>query len=257
MTEFQEPPEQEVEQKPEEATDPVPAAIESEKEFDAVVSLLRLLVGAGIEAPAELVERLKKWEETANEIDPEAELAESITPDALRYALVGFLFESQDEMRIGLSRFGRFFNASSQMFLRSIAPITQSRAMQPMTNRYERLVQRGEDTVNRWVERGRVEEPQGRLMAREALIKTIDEVINQLAENPEIRELVTTQSVGMAGEMVDGVRSRTVTADTLLERVARGLLNRPPREQLPPPTPEIVSQGSKITTILDDTEEPQ
>lgn len=223
-------------------------------DVDTAVSLLRLLVGASIEAPAELAERLKQWEAIAQETDTASDLADDMIPNNVRYALVGLLFETQDQVRGGVSRFGRLLNASSKLFLRSMQPITNSKTMQPVTNRYDQLVQRGESTVSRWIERGKIEEPHGRVMAREALGRTIDEVINQLAENPEIRDLVTQQSVGMAGELVDGVRSRTVTADTLLERVARGLLNRPPREQLPPPTPDVMAQGAKITTILNEEE---
>lgn len=224
-------------------------------DFDALESLARLLVGAGIEAPAELVERLKKWETIANRTDPDSQLAEDLASDKLRYALVGLLFETQDQVRGTVSRFGRFLNASSRLFLKSVQPMTQSKMMSPVTSRYENLVQKGETTVNRWIERGRIEEPHSRVIAREALGRTIDEFINHLAENPEIRDMVAHQSAGIAEEMVDGVRSRTVTADTLLERVARSILNRPPREQLPPPSPEVVSKGTKITSILNEEEE--
>ncbi len=232
-----------------------PVSPDSDSDFDTIESLLRLLVGAGIEAPAELIERLKKWEAIAAETKPEAELADDIVSANLRYALVGLLFETQGQIRGGVSRFGRLLGASSRIFLKTAQPITQSRPLQPVTNRYDEMVRRGEAAVNRWIERGRSEEPHSRLIAREALGRTIDEVIDHLAENPEIRDLVTQQSVGMAGAMVDGVRSRTVTADTLLERVARGLLNRAPREQLPPPSPDVQAQGAKISTILDEAED--
>jgi len=74
-------------------------------------------------------------------------------------------------------------------------------------------------------------------------------VIDHLAENPEIRELVAQQSMGMAEDIVDGVRARTVSADTLIERVVRGLLNRPPREQLPAPNEEVIAQAAKLQRI--------
>ena len=224
-------------------------------DFDTIESLLRLLVGAGIEAPAELIERLKKWEAIADDTHSDSTLAEAMAADKLRYALVGFLFESQAQVRGGVSRIGRLVNASSRIFLKSVRPMTQSKAMQPVTSRYDKLVQRGEATVDRWIARGRSEEPRSRLIARQGLGRTIDEVINHLAENPEIRDMVAQQSAGIAEEMVDGVRSRTVAADTILERLARGILNRPPREQLPPPTSEVISQGTKITTILNEEEE--
>ena len=39
----------------------------------------------------------------------------------------------------------------------------------------------------------------------------------------------------MAGEMMDEVRVRTVTVDSLMERLARGVLRRQPRSNAAPP----------------------
>ena len=71
----------------------------------------------------------------------------------------------------------------------------------------------------------------------------IDEVLpvalGKLNEDPEVvRTLVLDQGTGMATEMANLMRSRTVTADDLAERVARRLTLRKPRKlALPPETP--------------------
>ncbi|MCP4362427.1 MAG: hypothetical protein GY796_30850 [Chloroflexi bacterium] len=215
-------------------------------EFDAVESLLRLLVGASIEGPAELAERLQQWEELAAQQQAESALAEDFTPEQLRYALVGFIFESHTQLRGSLSRLGRLASISGKLMLKATRPISSSRPMQPVHKRIDQLAAQGETAVNQWIARGQIEEPQSRLIAREALGETVDEVINHLAENPEIQHLVTQQGVGLAGELVDNVRSRTVTADTVLERLARGFLKRPPREQLPPPSEDVLIQAAKL-----------
>jgi hypothetical protein len=237
-----------------------------EAEFDALESLIRLLVGGSIEAPAELIARLKQWEALAAQqqetaaasptsaqfryarrdlaIPPEPFQAASPTSAQFRYALVGLIFETHDQVRKGTSHLGRLVNASARAFLRTARPVTSSRALQPLHNQYDEWVAKGETAVNQWIERGRAEEPQSRLIARAALGRTIDEVIEHLAENPEVRELIQSQGTTIAGEMVDGVRARTVTADYLLERLARGLLKRPPREQLPAPASEVMAQAS-------------
>jgi hypothetical protein len=58
-----------------------------------------------------------------------------------------------------------------------------------------------------------------------------DRYIAYLNENPEdVQNLVQGQAVSMAGEVRDSVRSITVTGDSFLEILARGLLRRPPRD---------------------------
>jgi hypothetical protein len=67
----------------------------------------------------------------------------------------------------------------------------------------------------------------------------IDEFINRLSENPELQALITEQSLGVASEMRDEVRERTVTADNLMEGLVRRVLRRSPRAELPGPPPEV------------------
>lgn len=217
-------------------------------DFDALESLVRLLVGGSIEAPAELVARLRTWEAIVAEADDGAYLAPlPVTTDQLRYALVGMVFEAHDQARRGASQFGRLFNASAGRFIRATRPLTDNPAMRPIHRRYENLVAQGETAVNRWIGRGQAEEPHSRLVARRAVDLTIDEIIQHLAENPEVKQLVTQQTAGIADDIVGGVRGRTVTADIVLERLVRGLLRRPPREQLPPPSPDVMAQAEYLS----------
>jgi hypothetical protein len=59
-------------------------------------------------------------------------------------------------------------------------------------------------------------------------------------ENPEVvQDLIQGQSLDLAGEVLDEVRERTVTADALVEGVVRRVLRRKPREELDPP-PNVV-----------------
>ncbi len=67
-----------------------------------------------------------------------------------------------------------------------------------------------------------------------------DRYIAYLNEHPDdVQNLVQGQAVGMATEVRDDVRTLTVTGDTFLETLARALLRRTPREDLPPPPPEV------------------
>lgn len=67
-----------------------------------------------------------------------------------------------------------------------------------------------------------------------------DRYIAYLKEHPDdVQNLVQGQAVGMATEFRDSVRTATVTGDTLLETLARRALRRAPRQDLPPPPPEV------------------
>lgn len=79
-----------------------------------------------------------------------------------------------------------------------------------------------------------------------------DVYIDHLSENPEkIQALVQVQSVNLLSEISDEVRERTATADSLLEMLARKVLHRLPREQLPEP-PALVKARAKRAYLRSD-----
>lgn len=66
-------------------------------------------------------------------------------------------------------------------------------------------------------------------------------------ENPEaVQELIQGQSLGLAGEVMDQMRERTVTADSLVEATVRAILRRTPREQMPEPSEAVKQQAVPI-----------
>lgn len=155
--------------------------------------------------------------------------------DTARYALVGLLFNAQDRIDSGFNRADRLTRRLYASSARLIEPITNSPLATPFASRWQRLVQRGELQVSNWVERGRVEEQTGVVIARQAVEGTTGEVIDVLADHPGIRELVEKQSTGFATEIVEEIRERTVSLDTLFERVTRRILRKPKRPLLAPP----------------------
>lgn len=64
--------------------------------------------------------------------------------------------------------------------------------------------------------------------------RAMDDAIETLAHSPALEELVQQQSSSVAEAVLDEVREHAVSADILAERLARRLLRRPPRTQLPP-----------------------
>jgi hypothetical protein len=119
--------------------------------------------------------------------------------------------------------------------------------LSPFRRNFESLVQRGQDEVDRWIVIGRTEESNSRLLAQTAIIESVDEGVEYFAANPEVQNLVQTQSISLAGELITEVRERSVSADTFLEGLVRMMFRKSPRSELPPPPPQI--QAEAITFI--------
>lgn len=74
-----------------------------------------------------------------------------------------------------------------------------------------------------------------------AVIRTHgDDYIQYLNEHPEsVQNLVAGQTIGLTTEIMNEVRERAVTADSVVEMIVRRVLGRKQRDQLPPPPPEV------------------
>lgn len=214
-------------------------------DFDALRSLTRLLVGGAIEGADELVQRLRQWEQAAR---PPADIImpapDETGEERLRYTLVGLVFEAEDQARSGLGTLERASDRALGVLARTLRPVTDSRLARPVRRRVDAAIVRGESEVRRWARVGRLEETHGRAMARQVVSGTADELIEHLAQNPEVRDLVQEQSMGVAAEVMDEMREQTVTADTLAERLVRNLLRRTPREELPEPPATVQDQAT-------------
>ncbi len=223
-----------------------PTDVSAEADFDALRALTALLVGGAIEGTSQLASRLKEYQEEirqqAAENAGQNEESEPIVEDELvrlRYALVGLIFDAQDTFRRNLSLWAKIADQSARATNRVTNPVTNSFLFRPARRRYDRLIRRGESSLARWVSDGRKEEPPSRELARKTYVEIVDEFIDQLAENPQLQSVITQQSLGVASEMRDEVRERTVTADNLVENLVRRILRRTPRAELPEPPPQV------------------
>lgn len=231
---------------------PVKQAAEPETKPESLVTLLRLLVGGAVIGVDELQRRSRQWraeisQAAANKmvIAPLAELERS----RQRHTLIGLLFETPEALSNRLARVGQASGAAAGLVGKVSAPIVNSRLVRPLKRRFDNLVRQSESNIERWAERGRVEEQVSRAIAEQAIAELFDEVmaevITQLAQKPEVRELLQQQSVGLAGEVIGEVRQRSASADALLERVARTILRRSPHEAVVElPGPAVPSGGN-------------
>ena len=212
--------------------------------FDTAAALLRLLVGGALVGMDELRIRLERWQEatqasaqTVQQTTRTTRTTRTMPPrtasDALRYTLVGMLFETETRMRRGFAtmaaRFSRFSRLSGEanIFYTTLGSDWHRTPFDPLRERLDDMRFRAMETVDRWADRGWAEEQQGRRMAQQATAGVIDELLDYMAQNPEVRHLIEEQGMGMAETAVDEVRERTASADMWIERIAHNLLHRP------------------------------
>lgn len=225
-------------------------------------SLLRLLVGGVLNGADDFARRMRKWESEytqqrqqasqavppppaqvgdaqGNWPEPFAARPGEADPHHTRHAVIGMLFESQERLR----RLAVTARKGQLLVGRMLAPwLRRSAALpvfSPLQRRLDAWAQRGAEEVATWAAIGRQEEIHSRELARFALDGTVDEAINSLTHNPEVQELVQTQSTSLANEMIEEVRERSVSADTLLEGLVRRLTRLTPRKQLPGPPSDV------------------
>ncbi len=230
---------------------PDAAPVSADPEFDAYLAVVKMLMGGAIEGTAELTRRLERLEAElrAAEAGPPGPGEVNSSADVVRYLLFGASLAAAD----GLRRRAFQVAEASDMFWRAtgsaVAPLTTGRLtgriVGPFDRAFGRLVDRGQQRINDLVELGRANEPSSRRLARHAFLEVVDDLIDFLAENDELANLVQKKSVGLATEAVDEVRSRGVSADAIAENLVRRILRRPPRTDLPQP-PDALRQ-----TLLD------
>lgn len=210
-------------------------------EFDAYMAISRLVVGGLIEGTDQLSQRLQRIEAELRRSQGETPALGEVNSagDVVRYAAVGFALSASEGFR---ERVYKVLGASDLFWEftgNTVKPLTESRLTGwfagPFERAFQSFVDRGQARVNGWVERGRREEPMSRELALNTVETIINEFITLLSENPELADLVQQQSVGLVGEVVDEVRSRTVSADVLAETLVRRLLRRQPRTELAAP----------------------
>lgn len=228
-------------------------ANDNQQDFDALEAITSLLVGGAIEGTSQLVSRLQKYQELIQEEAAEAEEGEAASEDIsedelvrLRYAAVGFIFDAQAAFRRNVTVWAKVADRSARLTSRAAEPVTNSFVFNPLRRRYNDLVRRGEESLARWIADGRTAEGPSRQLARRTYVEIVDEFIDRLAENPELQSVITQQSMGVASDIRDEVRERTVTGDNMVEALVRRILRRKPRAQLPAP-PQDVQRWAGLT----------
>lgn len=244
--------------------------------FGGLRSLSRLMIGSVGLGIDEFQRHLSSWDEEyqlsqiQNEssnyhpssieniekvtVIPHEEIVRDQLSNDFRFTIIGLLFETQDKLQSRLqtvSRAGRLINDVTTPIVR---PFTRSWLIPPLRRRYDALVDRGEEELNRWTSLGRSEYIRSRAMAQTAIESTYQETVDTLANDPEIQELIQTQGIGLAVEVVDELRERSVSADTFLDGFVRALLRRTPRAELPLPPEDVQKSAVHVRQPMSETD---
>ena len=163
-----------------------------------------------------------------------------------RQALIGLVFDLQDRILRGLATLHRVETLADRAVSPVLAPITKSRLFRPLRNQFDKLVSRGQELVDQWVQIGKVEEVHSRELVKTATLTTVDTSIDYLSTNPDVKDLVQSQSTSLINEIIEEIRQRTVSGDTLVEGIVRAVLHLIPRHNLPEPPLEVRMRAVRI-----------
>ncbi len=229
-----------------------PAPVEP---FDALRSTTRLLVGLALIGGDELLKRLEMLEHTLDTTPPDPEeIAARIRtsptgryiPADIRHALIGLAFEVQEQVRIQTPH---VLAAADQIISDMTRPVQSILSHIPFVGSLSKsigLQKRGEDRLKRWIAIGQQEEARSRVLADQTYNQILNDIIDYLADKPEVQNLIAGQTTGLAAEVLDEVRERTVSGDSFLEGIVRAVLRKTPRAELPPPSVEIRQSAIKV-----------
>ncbi len=162
----------------------------------------------------------------------------------LRHTVIGVIFEGEEKLEQGLTSLKRSGDIVNRAAVPILKPLQKIGKIFPGQKGFDQLVQRGQSKVDRWENRGREEETKSRQLAQEAATSTVDQSILYMAENKAITELIQTQGMSLAEQILELVRSDAVSADYFFEGLVRYVLRRKPRYLMPPPDLKVQEQAT-------------
>lgn len=181
--------------------------------------LVRMVLGGAVIGREELKNRYQDKQSDAH--IPGAEL-NRVTPieseaDRARYAVVGAVANSSEALRKRIMKIGRSSDRSYSRLTRALEPVSGSRLLKPFRRRYQRYLDHGDKIVSTWVAAGRREEYLGRQLAQETTTESIEEVLDYLADSPELDELMSQQSFDLVDDiLLDNVREGASNTSIIL-----------------------------------------
>lgn len=219
------------------ATDPVPR-----QQAGRAALVTRLLVGLLVSGSGELVQRLDDLQEEvlANPglLAPADQTKVDSSRDAVRYLAISLLLRGERAVSGGVRTGYELTTGTVRWSFRTLDLLTDNWLLRPVRRPFARRGRSWAEQLALLIEEGKREEQQSKVLAGESVGVIVDEIVDLVAENPELERLVAgivgQKSVGLATVMADNARTLTATGDDVAEGVLRRLLRRTPRHVLPP-----------------------
>jgi hypothetical protein len=200
------------------------------------------LVGLLVSGSGELLQRLDDLQE---EILAGSGLAGPADPtkvdtsrDAVRYLAIGLLLRSERAVSGSIRTGYDLTTGTVRWSFRALNRMTDNWLLRPVRRPFSRRARSWGDQLTLLIEEGKREEQTSKKLAGESVGVIVDEIVDLVAENPEldrlVAEIVGQKSVGLATVMADNARTVTATGDEVAENILRRLLRRPVRQLLPP-----------------------
>ena len=165
-------------------------------------ALTQMLLGSTLEGGDLIAAQLREWEQQ-NPQDPHVldAKANETEADRRRYALLGMLMETARRADQGLRTASEIGNSAARFWLAPLRMIGNSLPMRPLKKGVDRLAERGEQEMDRWVQKGRAFELRSRKMSQEVVTSSVDEVAGYFSSSEEIQVLIKGQIELLAGNL--------------------------------------------------------
>ena len=203
--------------------------LSADEPFDTPTALLRLLVGGVLFGADEMRVRLRTWEDLSRSELYAARLNETPHAPGLHHVFLGMAFDGERRLRRGASRALRQVAHATDdagFLFNRLSRATRGTPLELLRAPFDGAFWRVRSVMDSLAARGAAEEQLGRRMAERATGSVIDELLDYMARDPELRHLIEQQGTGMAEQAIDDVREHVAATDIWLERLARQLLHR-------------------------------
>jgi hypothetical protein len=202
----------------------------------------RLVLGLLLIGGEELLVRLRSVQQR---IKASGELAvgdvipsDETMAEVLGYLAIGTLMQGGKRLSRTINRGIHFSMNVAGWALGTVSRVTDNRLARPFRQPIERRIRGLMGDGQAAIDDGRREVYASRKLADETLDEIIEEVIQTVAENPELTSAIERVLVGqgssLTGTAMGSARQLSVSGDDLAEGIVRRLLGRKPRRELPP-----------------------
>lgn len=122
--------------------------------------------------------------------------------------------------------------------------------MSPVRRQYQRFIDRGDMIVSDWIATGRMEEYISRQLVQDTATESIEEVLDYLADSPEMDELIQEQSGDLIEDIFeDATGGISKTSLILVDWINTAILRKPRQS-----TKATSESQSRSTSVGEDQE---